>query len=272
MDKLSEAQNIQILHKLNSGKEHSIMGFFVDGIHNNDIYEYHGCFVHGCATCTDKVKHKKSDKWLQSQQSKNERTKIRKEYLESLGYKVDIWECEFKSQFLDSTEAIRNRYMPNYYSKHIRPPAKTTFLKAIKSDEFFGMAEVDIEVPDTCQGEFHSDLLPYDYFKEFSPLFCTTNVPFDSIGKHLMQHSFDHDAPTKSRHLLVGGINPKQILMSTPLLQWYLKHGLIVTRLYELIKFSHIKCFENFVQQGIDGWQQSDKDPNLALLGTPLQS
>ena len=268
MDKLSEMKNIKILHKLNSGKEHYIMGFFVDGIHNNDIYEYHRCYVHGCATCTEKLKYKKSDKWIQSQQSKTKRTQVRKEYLESLGYNVhEIWECEFKSQFLDSTEAIRNRYMPKYYSKHKCPLTKTTLLKAIRSGELFGMAEVDIEVPDTWQGDFHSDLSPYDYFKEFSPLFCTTDVPFDSIGEHMIQHSFDHNAPTKSRRLLVGGMKAKQILLCTPLLQWYLKHGLVVTRLYEVIKFSPVKCFANFVQQGIDGRRQSDKDPNLALLG-----
>ena len=129
------------------------------------------------------------------------------------------------------------------------------------------MAEVDIEVPDTWQGDFHSDLSPYDFFKEFSPLFCTTDVSFDSIGEHMMQHSFDHNAPTKSRRLLVGRMKAKQILLSTPLLQWYLKHGLVVTRLYEVIEFSPIKCFENFVQQGIDGRRWSNKDPNLALLG-----
>ena len=66
-----------------------------------------------------KVKHKKSDKWIKIQQSKNKRTQITKEYIESLGYKVhEVWECEFKSHFLDSTEAIQNRYMSNYYSKH----------------------------------------------------------------------------------------------------------------------------------------------------------
>ena len=107
MDKLSEIQNIKILHKLNSGKEHYIMGFFVDGVHNRDLYEYHGCYFHGCPTCTEKLKHKKSDKWVNVQNARYARTELRKEYLESLGYKVhEIWECEFKSQFLESTEAI----------------------------------------------------------------------------------------------------------------------------------------------------------------------
>ena len=129
------------------------------------------------------------------------------------------------------------------------------------------MAEVDIEVPDTWQGEFRSELSPYDYFKEFSPLFCTSEVPPEAIGEHMMQHCIDHHAPTTSRRLLVGGMKARQILLATPLLQWYLNHGLVVTRLYEIIEFSPVRCFKNFVDQGIDGRRQSDKDPNLVLLG-----
>ena len=268
MDHLSEMKNINILHKLNSGKEHFIMGFYVDGIHNNDVYEYHGCFFHGCISCTEKMKHKKSEKWVKDQEAKYRRTKLRTEYLESLGYKVHkIWECEFQKSSSFSNEAIRNRYSPQFYQQHKHPLSKETLLSAIQTGSLFGMAEVDIEVPDAWQGDFRPELSPYDYFKEFSPLFCTTEVPPEAMGEHMMQHCIDHNAPTTSRRLLVGGMKARQILLATPLLQWYLNHGLVVTRLYEIVEFSPVKCFKNFVDQGIEGRRQSDNDPNLGLLG-----
>ena len=268
MDHLSEMQKIKISHKLNSGKEHFIMGFYVDGIHNMDVYEYHGCFFHGCRSCTEKMKNKKSEKWVRNQEAKYWRTKLRKEYLESLGYKVhEIWECEFKNSVSFCDEEIQNRYSPQFYRQHKHPLSKESLLSAIQTGSLFGMAEVDIEVPDAWQGDFRSELSPYEYFKEFSPLFCTTEVPPEAMGEHMMQHCIDHYAPTTPRRLLVGGMKARQILLSTPLLQWYLNHGLVVTRLYEIIEFSPVRCFKHFVDQGIEGRRQSDNDPNLGLLG-----
>ena len=83
----------------------------------------------------------------------------------------------------------------------------------------------------------------------------------------MWQHCIDHHAPTTVRRLLVGGMKARQILLSTPLLQWYLNHGLVVTRLYEVVEFSPVRCFKNFVDQGIEGRRQSDNDPDLGLLG-----
>ena len=163
MDHLSEMQNIKISHKLNSGKKHFIMGFYVDGIHNMDVYEYHGCFYHGCASCTEKVKYKKSEKWVKNQEAKYRRTKLRKEYLESLGYKVhEIWECEFKNGVRFCNEEIHNRYSPLFYHQHKHPLSRETLLSAIQTGTLFGMADVDIQVPEAWQGDFRSELSPYD--------------------------------------------------------------------------------------------------------------
>ena len=193
---------------------------------------------------------------------------MRKEYLESLGYKVhEMWECQFKNSIAFIDEAIRNRYSPLFYRHHKHPLSRETLLSAIQSGALFGMAEVDIEVPEAWQGNFTLELSPYEYFKEFSPIFCTTEVPLEVIGEHMMQHCADHHVLTKSRHLLVGGMKAKKFLLATPLLQWYLNHGLVVTRLYEIVEFSPVRCFKNFVEQGVDGRRQSDSDPNLSLLG-----
>ena len=70
MDKVSEIQNIKISHKLNSGKEHYIMGFFVDGVHKRDLYEYHGSKLHGSEKTVERMQHANRQRFfclLQSQ-------------------------------------------------------------------------------------------------------------------------------------------------------------------------------------------------------------
>ena len=249
-------QNIKILHKLNSGKEHFIMGFYVDGIHNNDVYEYHGCFFHGCMSCTEKIKQKKSEKWIKDQEAKYRRTKLRKEYLESLGYKVHkIWECESRTSFTFSHKEIQDRYSPQFYRQHKHPLSKETLLSAIQTGALFGMAEVYIEVPTHGKGISGQSCHPMIILRNFLPY--SAQVKFHQ--KHMMQHCIDHHAPTTSRRLLVRGMKARQIFLATPLWQWYLNHGLVVSRLYEIIEFFPVRCFKNFVDQGID--------PNLVLLG-----
>ena len=53
-----------------------------------------------------------------------------------------------------------------------------TLSQAVNNDEFFGMMEVDIHVPE--------DL--YEHFAEMSPLYVTYKVSFDKIGKHMQDY------------------------------------------------------------------------------------
>ena len=48
---------------------------------------------------------------------------------------------------------------------------------------------------------------------------------------------------------MVQKINGTEILLITPLLKWYLEHGLVVTKVYEVIQFKPIRCFKEFTDQ-----------------------
>ena len=67
--------------------------------------------------------------------------------------------------------------------------------------------------------------------------------------------------------LLVGGMKAKKIMLATPLLRWYLQHGLEVTDVDEVIKFSPIRCFSEFVEKCISARRQADVGSDLALQG-----
>ena len=191
MDRISELQNIKIAHKMNSGKEHYMMGYYVDGIYEKQIFSYHGCYHHGCRSCTEKVKDTKSTKFLKQQKGKYDRTAARRKYLEKLGYSVnEIWECQFNAVYKPHTQSIRDKYMPPFYKQHKWGLKRDTLLKAIQSGELFGMAKVDIRVPDQWTGSFQPDIPPQEYYSEFSLLFCTTQIP-EVIGERMRHHCWE---------------------------------------------------------------------------------
>ena len=220
MDRISELRGITINYKLNSGKEHYIKGFYVDGICRNEIFEYNSCFYHGCQKCFEKEQINKSERWKRTQRIRYQRTVLRNFFLEKQGFTVqDIWECDFQKQFRHSTQHLRNRYLPRYYQKHKGKVSKENILRAIENGSLFGMAEVDIHVPQTWSNDFHYELQPQKYFEELSPLFCTTQVHMDVIREHMIKHMTDFQLSLRPRKLLVGGVKASKIMLSTPLLQ-----------------------------------------------------
>ena len=144
---------------------------------------------------------------------------------------------------------------------------ESEILDGVLSGSLFGMVEVDISVPDQWTDQFsHPTMTPYQYFQEMSPLFCTTDVPFDVIGSHMQAHIKKFGLSQKPRRLLVGCMKARQILLATPLLKWYLNHGLEVTKIYQVIEFKPQRCFNQFVQDVSDARRLGDSDPSKAIL------
>jgi len=96
LDYLMHKNNIKIRHALNGG-EKVILGKKVDGYseETNTVYQFHGCFWHGCSKCFDpntinnKNKKTMKDLYEKTLEISNE---IRKEY-----NLIEIWECDYKN-------------------------------------------------------------------------------------------------------------------------------------------------------------------------------
>ena len=59
-------------------------------------------------------------------------------------------------------------------------------------------------------------------------------VTRNDIGPFMRDYAEEHDIMTTPRRMLVGSYRGDKILLSTPLLQWYLMHGLIVDHVYQI--------------------------------------
>ena len=234
MEWLNSTQNANIKHKMNQGNELRIGPYFVDGYNPNtrDIYEFLGCFFHGhsCVTWKNKI----------TQKERYDKTVNRIGFLEQKGYTIHrIWQCEFQKQINESEQLrqfIKDR-RPTFYQKHPQSCKTSDILDSVVKNELFGFLEVDIQIPDTWDEvnyKPNTDLSPRDYFDEMAPIFCTSEISFESIGEHMTKHARKQNLSKAPRSLLVGGLRAKKIILFSPLLKWYIEQGLLVTAVYEV--------------------------------------
>ena len=256
MDWISLQSGMKILHKMNNGKEKVVGPFYVDGYEplQNKIYEYLGCYFHG-HHCQEKDPER---------EKKYHHTLKRIEFIEEMGHRVETtWECEFEKKIKKQPELkqfIMDR-RPNFSRTHPKAVNEKQILTAVQSGELFGAVEVDIVVPDHLQ----------EYFSECSPIFCNTNVPFDKMGKHMQEHVKTFNLSEKPRRLLVGGMKASKILLSTPLLKWYVDHGLEVTKVHQVVEYIPSKCFEEFVQQVTQARRKGDEDSTQSIRADTMK-
>ncbi len=179
-----------------------------------------------------------------------------------------MWECQFRD-YCKRHPAIYDiiyESRPNFTQRHRGAVTAHQILSGIRSGELFGMVEVDIQVPhDWCHDRI-SELSPKDYFGEMCPLFCNSTVTFDDVGKHAQSHIREQGLSDAPRRLLLGGMKARQILLATPLLKWYLEHGLIVTKLYQVVEFRRQACFKRFVKDVSDARRAGDSAPELSII------
>ena len=97
------------------------------------------------------------------------------------------------------------------------------FSKDVLKEKVFGFAQDDMEGPD----EF------YDKFSEMAPLFVVQEIPDRYIPEEMKISKEKTGRKTvKGTKKLLGVMKAKKILLYTPLVEWYLKHGLRLTAVH----------------------------------------
>ena len=207
-----------------------------------------------------------------NRQKRLQSTLLRHSYLESKGYKVEsIWECEYKKIRACDSSCKDYSILPNYTKSHPGSISTSKILTDVQSGEMFGMLEVDIHVPNEWKPGYEKEVSPYEYFKEMSPIFCTTDINMNDIGEHMLDHVSSFNLPLGNRRLLVGGMKARKILLATPLLKWYLDEGLEVTRIYQTVEFNSLSCFSSFVEEVSAARRLGDISENMQPFGETMK-
>ena len=71
---------------------------------------------------------------------------------------------------------------------------------------------------------------------------------------------------TTPRRKLVGSFRGDKILLATPLLRWYLEHGLELTRVYQVFAYTPIPCIRRFGDAVSTARREGDVHPNKAII------
>ena len=134
-------------------------------------------------------------------------------------------------------------------------------LEAVKEGTLFGMVECDIEVPEDLK----------DHFAEMTPIFKNVNVSRDDIGEPMREYAEANHLMKQPKRTLIGSYTGKKILLATPLLQWYLAHGLEVKKIYQVIQYWPNDCFKAFGEKVSQARRDGDADPDQAIIADTMK-
>ena len=135
---------------------------------------------------------------------------------------------------------------------------KDKLIQNVLNDKLFGFFQVDIEVPEQL----------LDKFSEFCPLFVISEVPKDQIPQHMQDYKINTGRKKiKNNKKLLGVMKAEKILLYSPLLKWYLNHGLQVTKIHKYISYTPGRPFKWFPEEVSSARRAADNDKNKKQLG-----
>ena len=96
-----------------------------------------------------------------------------------------------------------------------------------------------------------------------TPIFKNVDVCLDDVGEFMQNYAKEHNIKDVPCRLLIGSYFRKENRAYTPLLKWYLEHGLVITRIYTTVKYIPNAAFSSFMTQiaqcRLEGGRNKDK-------------
>ena len=127
-------------------------------------------------------------------------------------------------------------------------------IEGIKSGSIFGFVEVDIHTPDHLTNKF----------SEFPPFFINANVQTQCEFTAKMREKLGKKIPKENRKL-ISVLSATKIGLYTPLIQWYLSHGLVVTAVHKVVHAERGTPFVEFTEWVSDERRKGDANPELQV-------
>ena len=141
---------------------------------------------------------------------------------------------------------------------HCGPEEKDKIIQNVLNDKLFGFFQVEIEVPEQLR----------KHFSEFCPFFVISEVPEEQIPQHMKDYQINTGRKKiKNDKKLLGVMKAEKILLYSPLLKWYLNHGLRVTKIHRYISYTSSRPFAWFPEEVSSARRAADNDKNKKQLG-----
>ena len=151
--------------------------------------------------------------------------------------------------------------MPTGKHEHIKKYDLNELKDDILNDKVFGFVQVDIETPEHLK----------DHFSEMTPIFKNAKIKFEDIGEYMQNYHKENDIKFIEGNKLIGSYFGKRILLYTPLLKWYLQHGLEITKFHRLIAYEGTRCFKKFADEVSDARRAGDVNKDFELIAETMK-
>ena len=236
----------------------------VDGFHapSQTVFQFRGCWWHGhdCYLTQGKEMNEKRQKPMAELLKE---TKDISKYIVEQGYHLrEIWECRWRR--LKRTNSTVQQFLSTKFQRpldHQKNLTKEKIIRAICDESLFGVVECDIRVPDHLKAKF----------SEMCPIFKNTEISREDIGEFMQAFAEEQNIMPQPRRSLIGSYFGERILLATPLIKWYLEHGLEVTHVYQVVEYTPVPCFQPFGEAVSDARRAGDVDPNKAIIADTMK-
>ena len=144
--------------------------------------------------------------------------KERTEVILNAGFRViEQWECQWNQP--EETDPEIKEFVRKLDCLPQKFSTLETFLNAVLKEKVYGIAEIDIHVPDHLK----------EHFKEFPPIFKNTTVERHHLSAEMQDYAKKFGLMKNGWKCLVASYFGEKIMLSTGYIKWCLEHGLIVT-------------------------------------------
>ena len=166
-----------------------------------------------------------------------------------------MWEKDWQALLTERPEIKTYLAQHRTFTHFKKYLSQDQIIKYIQDGHLFGFVECDIEAPEHLK----------EYFSEMTPIFKNTEVSLKDIGEFMQEYAKQHNIKDVPRRLLIGSYFGKKIGLSTPLLKWYLAHGLVVTNIYTVVEYVPNAAFNTIMTQVAQARLDGDRDKDKAL-------
>ena len=185
---------------------------------------------------------------------KREQDQMRKEYIQSEGYKViEMWEVNWWELYrTDAT--VKHHLRANF--PYQRPLSEGRLMQEIRNWWLFGYVQCDLKVLEHLK----------TYFAKFPPKFKNAVISGNDIGGLMKDYAKKDGIMPQPRRLLISSFQLKNGIIITPLLIYYLHPGLDCTKIHQSVQCTPKKGFRNCAHCAINAQRYGDGNPNSSVV------
>ena len=184
-----------------------------------------------------------------------ENDKEREEVILNAGYRViEQWECQWNQ--LKETDPEIKEFVRKLDCLPTKFSTLETFLNAVLKEKVYGIAEIDIHVPDHLK----------EHFKELPPIFKNTTVERQHLSAEMQDYAKEFGLMKNGWKCLVASYFGEKIMLSTDYIKWCLEHGLVVTKCYQFLCYKKAQPFKDFLDFVTENRRRGDVDKSLSVI------